>query len=236
MIEVLSRVDRRVSSLQGSAHHALKQAILEGRLKPGEALVEEELCASLGISRAPLREALVRLEQQGLVTTIPYKGKLVARVTEQELRENHQIREVLEVLALDQAWTALTEHDLVALAEEFDRARPLILNSGSAVAHAQAHARTDWALHGLLAQRSGNVQLAQLIQHLHEYGLRAQLDEIVGAAESAVHRQESFAEHLRVLEALQARDRARAEAALRDHIRSAGRRLVDRLRQMQDRR
>lgn len=83
-------------SLVELAFNRLSQEILSGRTDPGERLVEEQLTRRLGISRAPLREALRLLAQQGLVEHIPRRGVRVATLSDEDVRELYEVREVLE--------------------------------------------------------------------------------------------------------------------------------------------
>lgn len=77
----------------------LRQAILEGRLQPGNRLYEQKLCDLMGVSRTSIREALRHLESEGLVTILPHKGPVVSTVTIQDAEEIYQVRELLEGLA-----------------------------------------------------------------------------------------------------------------------------------------
>jgi DNA-binding GntR family transcriptional regulator len=215
-------VDRRAASLRGHAYAILKQAILDGRLRPGESLVEQRLCDTLQISRSPLREALGRLEQEGLVTATPYRGTLVAPISDRDLREAFQLREALEVLSLQLAWPHLTPADLEQLTATLERARRPILSRGDA----ESHKQTDWAVHGLLVERSDNALLARTLQGLHERVVRWQLGDVIGHERAVDHRRDSYREHAALLEAMQARDLARAEDAVRVHVRQAGARLL----------
>jgi DNA-binding GntR family transcriptional regulator len=79
---------------------ALRDAIISGDFKPGQTLVETELAASLGVSRAPLREALQILSGEGLVETIPYHGTRVKRLTRTDIEELYSLRSVLETFAI----------------------------------------------------------------------------------------------------------------------------------------
>ena len=78
----------------------LRSAILSGRLRPGAGLVETTLAAQLNVSRAPIREAIQILENDGLVETIAYKGKRVKPLTAREVAETYSLREVFEVMAV----------------------------------------------------------------------------------------------------------------------------------------
>jgi DNA-binding GntR family transcriptional regulator len=81
----------------------LREAIVEGRLAPGEPVVEAQLSRQLGVSRAPLREALRSLENEGLVVSVPWRGAIVAPLTERGVNELQAFRRLLEVFAAEQA-------------------------------------------------------------------------------------------------------------------------------------
>jgi DNA-binding GntR family transcriptional regulator len=80
----------------------LREAIVEGRLAPGEAVVEAQLSRQLGVSRAPLREALRSLENEGLVVSMPWRGAIVAPLTERGVTELQAFRRLIEVFAAEQ--------------------------------------------------------------------------------------------------------------------------------------
>ena len=87
----------------------LREAIVEGRLAPGEAVVEAQLSRQLGVSRAPLREALRSLENEGLIVSVPWRGAFVSPLTERGVTELQAFRRLLEVFAAEQ----VLEHDAV---------------------------------------------------------------------------------------------------------------------------
>ncbi len=86
-------------SLKDKAYHAIKAAILSLKLKPGDPLVESDLAQQLGISKTPVRDALLELEREGFVTKVPFKGTYVTEITLKDVREVFQVRAVLEGLA-----------------------------------------------------------------------------------------------------------------------------------------
>ena len=89
----------RSSTLRQQATEMLRNAILEDRFRPGEHLVERKLCDLLGVSRTSVREALRHLETEGLIDMVPYKGPVVATISEAEAREIYQVRTALEGFA-----------------------------------------------------------------------------------------------------------------------------------------
>ena len=93
----------------------LRQAILKGELEPGERLMEIQLAERLGVSRTPIREAIRKLELEGLVLMIPRKGAEVAKISENNLRDVLEVRRSLEELAIDLACQRITEEELAQL-------------------------------------------------------------------------------------------------------------------------
>mgnify|MGYP003299253459 FL=1 len=103
--------------LRDVVFQTLRQAILRGELKPGERLMEIQLANKLGVSRTPIREAIRKLELEGLVLMIPRRGAEVAEITEKSLRDVLEVRGALEELAVDLACERITEEDISKLKE-----------------------------------------------------------------------------------------------------------------------
>src|SRR5688572_13387903 len=93
----------------------LREAIVEGRLAPGEAINEAQLSRQLGVSRAPVREALRWLEKDGLVANVPYRGAIVTPLTERSVKELQSFRRLLEVFAAEQVIARATDADIASL-------------------------------------------------------------------------------------------------------------------------
>lgn len=124
--------------LRDVVFNTLRQAILRGELKPGERLMEIQLANKLGVSRTPIREAIRKLELEGLVLMIPRKGAEVAEITEKNLRDVLEVRCALEELAVQLACDRMDEegvHELRAAAETFES----ILNSDDITQIGRAH-------------------------------------------------------------------------------------------------
>ncbi|MGE0752353.1 MAG: GntR family transcriptional regulator [Variibacter sp.] len=93
------RVIRSIVSLKKQVVEALRAAIFDGRFKPGDRLVEREICELLDVSRTLLREALSQLEAEGIIRIIPHRGPIVASYTPEEARAIYELRAVLEETA-----------------------------------------------------------------------------------------------------------------------------------------
>ena len=127
----------------------LRQAILKGELEPGERLMEIQLAERLGVSRTPIREAIRKLELEGLVLMIPRKGAEVARISENNLRDVLEVRRSLEELAIDLACQRMTPEELLELTkteELFSQA----VREGDAMRIAQ----TDERYHEIIDRKS----------------------------------------------------------------------------------
>lgn len=101
-----------IQLLKDRIYQNIKSSIIELHLYPGEQLTEQRLADELGVSKSPIREALQRLEQNGLVHMVPYKGCYVSKLEKEECRELFQTREALELFCIDQKMDSYTEQDI----------------------------------------------------------------------------------------------------------------------------
>lgn len=99
---------------------ALRDAIVHGDLKPGQPIVEAELAAQLGVSRAPIREALQILNSEGLLETVPYRGTTVRRLTRVDIEELYSLRSVLETFAIRRIIAHREPGDVERLRKHFE--------------------------------------------------------------------------------------------------------------------
>lgn len=100
MMDIMQQNMNEYLPLRDVVFNTLRQAILTGELKPGERLMEIHLADRLGVSRTPIREAIRKLELEGLVVMIPRKGAQVARITEKNLKDVLEVRRALDMLAV----------------------------------------------------------------------------------------------------------------------------------------
>ena len=101
--------------LRDVVFNTLRQEILTGKLKPGERLMEIHLANKLGVSRTPIREAIRKLELEGLVIMIPRRGAEVAQITLKNLKDVMEVRRALDVLAIELACERMAQEELDAL-------------------------------------------------------------------------------------------------------------------------
>src|SRR3989338_1581452 len=90
----------------------VKDAVLKGRLRPGERVPEQEIAQSLGISRTPIREAFRQLESEGFISVAPRKGAVVSPITDKDVKEFYEIKSLLEGFAARTACPKLTDKDI----------------------------------------------------------------------------------------------------------------------------
>jgi len=178
-------------------------------LEPGERLMEIQLADRLGVSRTPVREAIRKLELEGLVLMIPRKGAEVAKISEKNLRDVLEVRRSLEELAIELACQRMTEEDFEAL-EKAQEAFQLAVEVGDSMTIAE----TDEHYHDIIYNGTGNIRLVQILNNLREQMYRYRLEYI----KDAEKRQILLAEHNLILKAVKGRHVAEAKMAIREHI------------------
>ena len=118
---ILEGRGRLVQNASVAATELIREAILDGRLDPGSRLKEEELARELGISRTPVREALLMLQAEGLIETVPNRGAVVRTHDAEDLIDLYQLRALLEGYAARQAAARVTDEEIGLLRESCDR-------------------------------------------------------------------------------------------------------------------
>lgn len=207
--------------LRDVVFNTLRQAILRGQLEPGERLLEIQLAEKLGVSRTPIREAIRKLELEGLVIMIPRKGAVVAEITEKSLRDVLEVRRALEELAVKLACEKIQEEEIEELkvaAKEFEDA----LETGDVTAYAEA----DVKFHDIIYHTTDNQRLIQLLNNLSEQMYRYRVEYL--KREDA--HDTLLAEHQYIIEMLEKRDVKRAVEAVCTHVDNQVTAVVDTIR------
>ena len=198
----------------------LQAEILEGRLLPGTVLSEVALAKELGVSRGPIREAMGRLAAEGLVNVRPRRGAVVRAPTLEELVEAHQVREVLESLAVSLAVPRLTEPDLRELGSLVDE-----MDTSARQNDLGRFFEANVAFHERFCEMSGNRKLRQV--HVTLMG------EIRGFQDRSLairgNPNDSVAEHRAILAAAAAGDAQLAAELAGIHVRVPAERLKNHL-------
>ena len=157
--------------LRDVVFNTLRQAILRGELKPGERLMEIQLANKLGVSRTPIREAIRKLELEGLVLMIPRKGAEVAEITEKSLRDVLEVRRALEELSVQLACEKITKEEireLESVAKEFQQ----VVKSSDITEIAEVDVR----FHDIIYTATDNQKLIQLLNNLREQMYRYRVE------------------------------------------------------------
>lgn len=198
-------------SLRESVLQTLRQAIVCGELKPGERLMEIPLSESMGVSRTPVREALRKLEEEGLVIVEKNKGASVAPITERDLIDVLEVREVLDELSVRLACKNRTENE-VALLHKNMKAFPAVI----ATKDTEKITSHDVAFHDIIYESTGNKRLMQMMHHIQLDIYRYRLEYIrVDEYHSSI-----YEEHDRIAEAIEKQDVEEAAAAIRLHLKN----------------
>ncbi len=200
------------SSLRHRVTDVLRSAIVGGRLRPGDRIVEEDVSSQLKVSRGPVREALRQLEQEGLVVSYPYRGTEVLGVSQEEVEDILvPIRLTLERFAFRHALPLLTAADLDALASLVAS-----MHSAAAIGDLDRLAEQDVRFHDLVIARSRQPHCQQIWRTI-EPRVRAHFRRDAPAHSSPFELPD---EHQQLLDALRGRDEATVLATLEGHIRT----------------
>jgi DNA-binding GntR family transcriptional regulator len=204
----LEKVDN-ILSLKDRAYAAIKGAILSLKLEPGIPVVENDLAQQLGISKTPVRDALLELEHEGFVTRVQFKGTYVTDVTMKDMTEIFQLRAVLEGLAARLATPLLSTEDLMQIDVNLTAAEAALTEGD--LTHCS---QLGQCLHNAILDKAGNQRLTLITHNLDDHVRRFRVlsDRISGRLNKSVK------EHRRVQAALCQRDPAAAEQAMRVHL------------------
>lgn len=192
-----------------SGYEKLRDAITSGDLQPSQRLVEAELSETFGLSRAAVRTALVRLEQDGLVSHERHRGAKVRLVTEEEAVEILEARAALESVAVRSAARNATKADITELRGLLAQMKSL-LKDGDLLRVSDVNAR----LHRRLLDISRNQTAIRLTATLNSQLVRFQFRTILAPGRAP----QSLAEHTAVVDAVAAHDPDAAEQAMRTHL------------------
>jgi DNA-binding GntR family transcriptional regulator len=191
------------------AEHRVRDAILSGALQPGDKVVEEQLCADLGISRAPLREALRLLAQQGLVEHVPRRGSRVAEWSSTDIVQLFALRHVLECHAIE---TALPLADPESSLKPVRASLEAMRTATDELDRDDAHRRFHAAVVALADNRQLDIALEPVL-------LKLQLPMAMNIRAEAKqhHPRDGIDRHQAILTALATNDQSVVIAALREH-------------------
>ena len=208
--------------LRDVVFNTLRDSILKGEMKPGERLMEIHLANKLGVSRTPIREAIRKLELEGLVTMIPRRGAEVAQITAKSLRDVLEVRQALDALAMELACERISEEEIGKLRQACDNFAE-ITKTQDAVQIAQA----DVELHDIIVQGSRNEKLAQMVSNLSQQMYRYRLEYIKDVSQHG----RLIEEHEEIYRCISSRDKNAGAKAIKMHIYNQEQSILNQIQQ-----
>ncbi len=198
---------------------SLRKAIILGKLKPGERLMEIQLAEEMGVSRTPVREAIRKLELEGFVVMVPRRGAYVAGVSVKDIADVFEVRSALEGLAAGLAAERITEEEM----EELEKAIYAISGEDDLL----TVVKKDNEFHELIYKASRNHRLAQIITNLSEQINRFRLTSlsVPGRLKIAVD------EHKKIIEAISERNVELSNKLASEHMENAEQNLINAIRE-----
>lgn len=187
----------------------LRKAIIKGTLEPGDRLVETYIAENMGVSRTPVREAFRQLEIEGLAENVPRKGTVVKGISQKDILEIYEIREMLEGLSARLACSNISKERIEDLKEKISKMEQLIDNKDST---------GYWKLHGefhdIIQHVSGNKRLIDQMKQINEYLSDLRTRTLV----MDKRRRGAMEEHKKLIKAFEERDEMLSEQIGREHV------------------
>lgn len=209
-MNVLNKIDlNEYKPLRDIVFETLREAIMNGNLKPGERLMEVQLAQKLGVSRTPVREAIRKLELEGIITMIPRKGAYVAEVSLKDISEVLEVRAALEGLAAGLAAEKMLDSEIELLKEkasEFEEAAQEMKREDLI--------QLDVQIHEIIFKSTNNHALMNLVDGLREQVQRFRITYL----SSMQNAEEIIIEHRELINALIERNPEKAKIAAESHI------------------
>lgn len=210
--------------LREMVFESLREAIIQGRLKPGERLMEIQLAEEMGVSRTPVREAIRKLELEGFVVMIPRKGAYVAGISVKDIVDVFEVRAALEALAAGLAAERITADEI----EDLERSLVKITEIKSGDINTLVE--NDKIFHDIIYRSSRNQRLQQIVTLLSEQIQRFRTTSLAqpGRTKGAIE------EHRQMVEAISERNVELAMGLAREHIENAEQILLSALQEAED--
>lgn len=204
-------------SLRGRVFHKIREDILSGKYKEHEELREVAIGEEMGVSRTPVREAFRQLELEGLIQIIPNKGAYVTGITVEDVKDIYMIRSLLEGLCARWATEHITEEQLEEMEENI-----YLAEFHAAKGHSEQIAELDNRFHDIMYEACNSKMLEHLLKDFHQYVLRVRKKTLANAnrGEASNH------EHRLIMEAIKAKDAAKAEELANRHMINAYENMV----------
>lgn len=199
----------------------LREAIISGKLEPGERLMEIQLAEEIGVSRTPVREAIRKLELEGFVVMIPRKGAYVAGISLKDITDVFEVRAALEALAAGLAAERITDEEI----DKLDRSL-VAYSEQTNQQNIDGIVETDTDFHDLLYKASRNERLMLIITHLREVIQRVRTVSLSQPGRS----KDAVEEHRQIVDAIADRNVELAQTLAREHIYNAENSMLNSLK------
>jgi len=203
--------------------NTLKEAIITGELKPGERLMEVQLAEKMGVSRTPVREAIRKLELEGLVTMIPRKGAHVGEISVKDIMDVLEVRASLDGLATSLAAERITESELKDLKHVLTQFTSYVEKE-----NIQGSIKKDVEFHDIIYRACRNEKLLQIIGNLQEQFHRFR----VMFLKDLKSPKELIQEHVDIYDAILSKDPERARKAAQQHIKNQETTVINTIKRM----
>ncbi len=215
-----------LTSLRERLYETLKEDILLNKYEPGEELQIDKLAQEFGVSTTPIREALVRLEGDGLVVSIPNRGVQVAPISLDDVRNLYEVRRLLEPYAAKIAARYCEEVEVEALYEK-------LVNLIEGPTDLAAYINADLELHELMFQHLRNTLLKDILDQVDQHSIRVRYlaESSAGGLRPEVV-ELVMREHLKILDAIRKRNEEKAAAATLQHLTNAEARTLKSLKEV----
>ena len=207
------RMIQKSESLKQQVYNLLKEEILNQRYSEEEVLNERKISEELNVSRTPVREALKALESESWVEYIPYKGIIIKKMGEKDLRNIFQIRTALEVLTVELAMPNRTEELVGCLETCHKKQRQILIKQNRPIR--SPFIDLDVEFHGILLKMADNDLLTVMIGEIRDKIRRFGMNAIFSGDRRY---EETLAEHLEILLAVQAGDTEKAKEKMKYHM------------------
>jgi len=203
--------------LEEKVYLQLKRAIISGAVLPGALITETKLAQEMGVSRTPIRKALVRVEQEGFITSLPSKGYQVAEMSFQDLRDIYDLREILECHLIRETAGLLTPGDLAEMESALQAANECYEKDD--YAGFMEHSR---AFHHTFDRKYGNRRVSEVLATLDEHVCRFWISHLKLGEVTPTTVPAAFNDHRFVLEAIRQGDIEAAVCRTREHTKIYG--------------
>ena len=218
-------------TVQERVYQHIRGSILSGRLRQGQRIVERKIAEQMGSSRVPIREALLRLSSEGLLSSLPKWGFTVKEYTKDDIIELYQLREAIESKAVRLAVEKASEDEIREIILIHEKAVKLLQDEESG--DNALYNKYDNEFHHAILRASGNKRFFCVFQPLHFEDMVVRLnciDEELSEKAIAENRERTLREHKCLVDALVGRDGKKAEQLVRQHILGA----IERIQRMRN--